>query len=148
MTASLLVDTNILVYAYDRSEPAKQARALATLEGVLERGDGSLTTQILAEFFRAVTGRLSAPVPVADGLEAVEDILASWQVLPVPPRAVGEAARGVRDHGLPFWDALVWASAKLAGIPLILTEDLPGAESIEGVAYGDPLATGFDLGSL
>ena len=131
MTARLVVDTNVFVYAYDRSEPGKQRTVL--------------TTQILAEFFRAVTRRITAPIPVAAGLAAVADILGSWRVVAVPPRAVAEAARGVRDHRLPFWDALVWASARLAGITLVLTEDLPGAFSIEGVAYQDPFAAGFRL---
>src|SRR5439155_1039861 len=54
-------------------------------------------------------------------------------VLSVTPLIVLEAARGARDHGLNYWDAQLWATARLNQIPLILTEDFAHGRVLEGV---------------
>jgi len=51
MIARILVDSNVLVYAYDRSEPEKQARALEVLDFLAIHGVGIICAQVLAEFF-------------------------------------------------------------------------------------------------
>jgi predicted nucleic acid-binding protein len=61
MTA-VLIDTNVLVYPYDRSEPAKAARARQVLDDLARRRRGRVSTQVLGEFFRAVTTRLRPPI--------------------------------------------------------------------------------------
>ena len=60
MNGNIFVDTNILVYAYDRSEPEKQGRAVEVLDRLATRGAGVISTQVLAEFFVTVTRKLSA----------------------------------------------------------------------------------------
>jgi predicted nucleic acid-binding protein len=53
MTDEILVDTNVLVYAYDLAEPKKQKQALETLRRLALGGRGRLSAQVLGEFFRA-----------------------------------------------------------------------------------------------
>ena len=48
----ILVDTNVLIYAYDTGEAEKQERALQVLDALQGAGTGQLSTQTLAEFFR------------------------------------------------------------------------------------------------
>lgn len=70
-------------------------------------------------------------------------------MLPVTAACVIEAIRGVATYQLAFWDALIWAVARLNQVPVILTEDLPGGRtSLEGVRYANPLDPGFDIGRL
>jgi hypothetical protein len=59
MTA-VLVDTNVLVYAHDRGEPEKQARAIEVLARLEDNHNGRLSVQMLAEFF-SVTRAVSRP---------------------------------------------------------------------------------------
>jgi len=61
---TFLVDTNVLVYAYDRSEPAKQATAISLLEQLTSAQSGVLSAQVLGEFFVTVTRKLTAPLTV------------------------------------------------------------------------------------
>ncbi len=59
---------------------------------------------------------------------------------------MAEALRGVDAHRLSFWDALIWAVARLNQVPIVLTEDLPGGQTwIDGVRYLNPIDPGFDL---
>ncbi len=148
MTDEVLLDTNVLVYAHDRSEPEKQMRAHQILSTIFLRGRASLTTQVVGEFFRIVTQKLPAPVPVGEAYLQVIDLLRTWPVLLVTPMIVLEAARGVRDHRLPFWDAQIWATARLNQISLVLSEDFSDGNVLEGVRFVNPFAPAFDLATL
>ena len=56
-----------------------------------------------------------------------------------------EAVRGVRIHQMAFWDAQIWASARLHQIPLIFTEDFNVGAVIEGVRFVNPFEEDFNL---
>ena len=58
--------------------------------------------------------------------------------LPLTGAIVREAARGVAEYQLSYWDAQIWACARLNQVQVILTEDLPGREYLEGVRYRNP----------
>jgi predicted nucleic acid-binding protein len=137
MTA-VLIDTNVLVYPYDRSEPAKAARARQVLDDLARRRRGRVSTQVLGEFFRAVTTRLRPPIPPEDALRSLERHMATWPVLVVTPEIVREAARGVRDHGMNFWDAQIWATARFYRIRTVLSEDFEDDRILEGVRFVNP----------
>ena len=83
MKGSILLDTNVLVYAYDRAEPVKQARALEMLDALALSGLGLITSQVLAEFFVVVTRKIAEPLPIPVAAQRVENLLRIWPVLPV-----------------------------------------------------------------
>jgi len=145
MSAEILVDTNVLVYAYDHSEPQKGAKALDALDVLAVRGLGALSTQVLAEFFNAVTRKIPAPLSLEQAYDSLKNYLESWRVLDVSGMVVLEAARGARDHGFNFWDAQIWAVARLNQIGLIFSEDFNPGATIEGVRFVDPFAGDFDI---
>lgn len=114
MIAKFLIDTNVLVYAYDLATPQKQHQALAVLDQLIATETGSLTTQILAEFFVTVTRKLATPLSVAEAYIRIENLLLSWPILEMSGLVILEAVRGVRDHQLSYWDAQIWATARVA----------------------------------
>jgi predicted nucleic acid-binding protein len=148
MTDDILVDTNVLVYAYDRAAGTKQARAVDTLSRVLRTGRGRLSTQVLGEFFRVATQRLAAPLTIGDACDQIARLLEAWPVLAITPPIVLEAARGVRDHRLPFWDAQLWATARLNQVEIVLSEDFTDGRTLEGVRFMNPFAPSFDVATL
>jgi predicted nucleic acid-binding protein len=145
MSAEVLVDTNVLVYAYDRSEPVKQQQALNILNHLALRGSAALSTQILAEFFVTVTRKIAEPLSVGDAYLRLENYLQSWLVVETSGLVVLEAARGVRDYQFNFWDAQVWAVARLNQIATIFSEDFNTSSTIEGVRFVNPFAPDFQL---
>jgi predicted nucleic acid-binding protein len=144
----LLVDTNVLVYAYDRSEPEKQKRAFGLLNQLHRAGAGALSTQVLGEFFHVLTRKLSVPFPPEVARERVERYLVSWPVLSLTPLVVQEAVRGAVEHQMSYYDAQVWAVARLNQLQIILSEDFPDGSIIDGVRFVNPFAEGFDLDQL
>lgn len=148
MTAEVLLDSNVVVYAYDRAAGAKQARSVEAMSQLAAGGRGCLSTQVLGEFFRVATEKLSAPLTSAEAHDQVALLAESWPVLSVTPLIVREAARGVRDHRLPYWDAQLWATARLNQIEVILTEDFADGRTLEGVRFVNPFRPAFDVASL
>jgi len=133
-----LVDTKILVYAYDRAESTKQIRSRQILNWLVTSGSGALSTQVLAEFFSAVTRRLSEKMSPREGYVRLQEYVRAWRVVSLTPEIILESARGTVTHQFPFYDAQIWATAKLSGIPAVLSEDFSHASRIEGVLFLNP----------
>lgn len=145
MNDSVFVDTNVLVYAYDRSNPEKQRRALQVLDRLAITGAGMTSAQVLSEFFVAVTRKIVAPLSVDEACDRVKNYLQSWSVVDVTGMIVLEATSGVRDHEFNFWDAQIWATARLNQTSVIFTEDFNIGAVTEGVRFVNPFADEFQL---
>ncbi len=133
-----LVDTNVLVYAYDPSDRVKQARAIETLSQLAAVNVGALSAQVLGEFFVTVTRKIAQPLTAANAEHSMTNYARSWVVFEITSLATLEAARGVQRHGLSYWDSLIWATAKLNGAPFVLTEDIGSRKDVEGVRFLNP----------
>lgn len=145
---AFLIDANILVYAYDLASPEKRVRAVEALAALTKTERAAVSTQTLGEFFSAGTRKLRACLPAARARGAVEDYARTFHVFSVTPQIVLEAAIAAEERRMSFWDAQVWATAKLNQVPVVLSEDLQGWGFLEGVQFLDPLAESFDLSVL
>lgn len=141
----ILVDTNVLVYYYDHNSPEKQKRSDLVLNRLREAGLGCLSTQNLAEFVNAARRKLDPPLTAEEAFEQVSLFASSWPVFDLTPQILLEAARGVRDHGLAYYDAQIWAAARLNQIPIIFSEDFQDGRILEGVRFANPFSKAFDL---
>src|SRR5579863_9299019 len=141
--ARLLVDTNVLVYPHDPSEPVKQRLAAAALEELIRTGEGSISTQILAEFYSVMTTKLRPRVSTRDTLASLEHHARLWTVFPVTIEVILEAARGAARLHLNFWDAQLWAIARLNHLRFILTDDFQDGATLGGIKYINPLRPGW-----
>jgi predicted nucleic acid-binding protein len=133
------VDTNVLAYAYDRSEAAKQPVARALLEALWRDRAGVLSTQVLQELYVVATRKFDPPMPCAAAREIVV-VYASWPVVQVDVPLVLAASELEERHTLSFWDALVVEAARRAGATRLVTEDLQAGRRIGGVAVENPFA--------
>ena len=59
-----------------------------------------------------------------------------------------EAMRGVQWYGFPYWDAVVWATAKLNLVPYLLSENGNDGAVLAGVHYLNPFNPRFDRALL
>lgn len=140
----ILLDTNVLVYAFDAQEELKQEQALQILVQLEAGSRGCVSVQGLAEFTNVVTRKLRPPMPPAQAIQEIERYLQFLTVFDLTPTIVLEAARGVRDHQLPYYNAQVWAAARLNQIPVIFSEDFSANTTLEGVRFVNPFAPDFD----
>jgi len=124
MSDKVLVDTNILVYAYDADAGDKRTRAEELIDSLWDQSTGVLATQVLSEFFITITRKVKRPLPLGEARQIIEDYRAAWGVFATTPDTVLLAVDGVERHGLSFWDAMIWAAALINGVPKIYSEDM------------------------
>jgi predicted nucleic acid-binding protein len=134
------LDTNVLVYAYDRRDPAKRDAAVALVRALAHTRDVAVTTQVLSELFWTISRNIPDRLTAAEAARSVRRQAATWLVLGVSAETVAQALHGVERYGLPYWDALIWAAAKLAAIPVVLTEDFQDGREVEGVTFQNPFS--------
>ncbi len=120
-------------------------RHLRSLNYLVSNGIGAISTQVLSEFFTIVTRKITLPLTVEDAYTQLQVFIRAWPVLTVTSKVVLEAARGVRDYQINFWDAQLWAAAKMNSIPVILSEDFNTGAIIEGVTFINPFAASFQI---
>jgi predicted nucleic acid-binding protein len=131
-------DSNILVYLFEGGSPAKQARAREILERHTRAGETLLSTQVLQEFYVAVTRKLATPLPPDVALEALRE-LAIMPVVRVDTPLILSAAKFARDRQLSFWDALIVQAAIEGGATLLYSEDMQHGQQFGGVTIHNPL---------
>ncbi len=141
--ATVLVDTNLLVYAHDRGEHVKQAQAIEVLNHLQLAGIGRISAQSLGEFFSAVTKGKTPMLSIEEAVEQMNFLASTWPILSITRLVVLEAARGVRQHQLAYWDAQLWATARLNQIPVIFSEDFNAGAVLDGVRFVNPFAAEF-----
>jgi len=137
----MLIDTNVLVYAFDPRDSGKHQRAFDILDRLQLDGVGRLSVQCLGEFFCATTRGVHPILTQAEAAEQVEWLGRAFRVFDISPAVVREAVRGVCAHRMAYWDAQIWATARLNQIPVVLSEDFT-ASTIEGVRLYQSLCAG------
>lgn len=123
-----LIDTNILVYAVDPSDPVKQARAIQLLDEGLRHQSIVIAHQSLVEFMAAVTrpkkqAAGEALLPRSVAAQQVEWMMQAFDILYPDQEVVATALRGQSLYGLSWWDTHLWAYAEIRSIPEIWSED-------------------------
>ncbi len=141
----VLIDTNILVYAHQPSEAVKYERALRTIETLMQSGLGRLSAQVLGEFLSATTRGRRPILAIPNALRQATLLADALPVFDQTGLIVLEAGRGVREHQLSYFDAQIWATARLNQVPTIFTEDFTNGRRVEGVQFLNPLLPEFDL---
>jgi predicted nucleic acid-binding protein len=138
MTGDTFLDTNVLVYLFDRDTPDRQKRAQEVVETL--GAQAVVSTQVLQEFYVTVTRKLARPLSEADAEAAVRD-LAHLQVIDTDRELVLEAVARSRADRMSFWDALIVESALRGGCERVLSEDLQDGRRFDGVRIENPFTT-------
>ena len=116
-TASIiyLVDTNILSYIGGDLTKSMLSRRL--LDDLVANQVGCVSTQVLNELFSRLTRGVQDPASIAYFADTIRAITLNWQVHDTTKETVLAAVEGVRRYQLAYWDSLIWAAAKLNGVP-------------------------------
>ena len=151
MTASTdnqraLVDTNVVVYAYDLDDPRKHTIARGLIEHLSNHGRLVWSAQVFNEFCSVVMSpkrklRLSPDELVV----IVREPEATGDVVPLIHTLTFRALNAMPRHGFSFWDALVWSAAVENKIAVTYTEDFQDGRDVEGVRFVNPFSVSASL---
>jgi len=137
MTERVFVDTNVIVYTADPDAPAKQRRATAVMQRAFGAPGGTISPQVMQEFYSVAT-RGSHPRMPHDAAERMVRDLATLRVALVDAQTVLRAVERTGRRQISIWDALIVQSAVESACTVLLTEDLSHGEVIDGVRVVDP----------
>jgi len=134
------VDTNILVYAHDTGAGPRHAAAKALVAELWDSRTGSLSTQVLQEFYAVATRKLKPPLPRPQA-RAIVAAYGEWCEVPTEPQLIVAASRLEEEHTLGFWDALIIEAAIRAGADLLLSEDLQDGRKFGALTVRNPFSS-------
>jgi predicted nucleic acid-binding protein len=138
MPGKYFVDTNILLYAHDRSAGLKHERARHVVEGLWTSGQGVLSTQVLQELCINLRRKVARALPVEEVRRLIQDY-GSWEIVVNTPASVLQALEIEVRYQISFWDALILQAAESSGATLLYSEDLAEGQTYGAVQVVNPL---------
>lgn len=127
-----LLDTNVLVYAFDPSEPHKHRVAQDLLKKAATQGDGAISSQVVQEFCSVILKKFANIILATDLGPIMDEImLPLWRHLPNAD-FYKHAIYLSQDKRLGFYDALIVQAAIDLDCKTLYSEDLQ-----DGQAFGD-----------
>jgi predicted nucleic acid-binding protein len=139
MNDKVFVDTNILLYARDSAQPAKQRVAEGWIQGLWRKRTGRLSYQVLQEFYVNATQKLRPGMPVDLARQDVHN-LSAWHPISTDAALI-ESAWGLVDrHGFSWRDAQIVAAARRSECNILLSEDMQHGLDVNGTRIINPFA--------
>jgi predicted nucleic acid-binding protein len=137
MSDRYFVDTNILMYAHDKSSGAKHERAKTLVEELWRERTGVVSTQVLQELSVNLRKKVRQPLDAKATRDIVADYL-TWQVIVNGGDSILEALDLEVRHQISFWDALVVHAAQVSGADVLYSEDLSDGQTYGSVRVVNP----------
>ena len=115
-SSTRFIDTNVLLYLFS-ADRAMADRAEATMAG-----SGMVSVQVLNEFASVASRKLG--MSIGEIRETLTTVRAICSVVPLSEETHDLGLQIVERYGMSIYDAMVVASALLAGCDELLSEDL------------------------
>ena len=133
------IDTSVLVYALVTNgiEAAKGAKA----REILRSEQVCISTQVLGEFYQAVTSSRRQSALTHDEAIAWIQLWKRYEVKGISVSHVDLALELTRLFQVNYYDGLIIAAARLAGCPVLSSEDLNDGLEYDGIRVQNPFRT-------
>jgi|SRR5579859_3927160 len=138
MNARYFLDTNVFVYAFDETAPAKARKAAQLIRRAADTGEGIVSYQVVQEFFHVALRRFSHPMTTG---EAEQYMITVFRPLLAIQSSLSLYVEGIRisvKHRLAWYDSLVVAAALEGRCGVLYSEDLQDGREIEGLTIRNP----------
>ena len=121
----VFLDSNIIIYAYSRTEPGKADIA----RRIIASGNVIISAQVINEFVSVTHKKLRHSIEVIE--KAVQEFLKFTRTVPISAETSLLAIRIAKEHRLAWYDSLIVASALENGCSILVSEDLQHGQVIE-----------------
>jgi predicted nucleic acid-binding protein len=138
MTATVFVDTNVLLYSIDEDPESAPKRQRS--QQILMNEPWGWSVQVAAEFFVNATSP-KRPFRLTSANAAL--LLENWFTYPIvqlTPDLVLTAIGIHQRFQVSYWDAAILAAAKEMGCTTVYSEDLSAGQTYDGVTVLNPFA--------
>jgi len=138
MSAKYFIDTNVFVYSFDNSQPAKKERSVELIQDALQTGSGIISTQVVQEFLNVATQKFAVPMKSEDARAYLRLVLNPLCQI-YPGITQYDSCLELRSEtGYSFYDSLILAAAIQGGCEILYSEDLQDRQQVRGVRIENP----------
>ncbi len=135
MRDKVFIDTNILIYMQSGMDPVKMKTSRQLFLKSSSEHLIVLSTQVLQEFFVAMTRKLHHdPIAIKQLLGLFDD----FEIVTINTSIIFDAIDTSVLNQLSFWDSLIISSAVSSHCKVIYTEDMNQGQVIRGVEIVNP----------
>lgn len=124
MIDKLFLDTNILVYLFDKSEKKKQALIKNIISEHLPQTRIFISVQVINEFINVTGKKISSPIPLNKQKEIIEFLNDILLITPLNLNTTLSAIEISQRYKLSFWDSLIISSAIENKCNILYSEDM------------------------
>ncbi len=132
MIDKIFLDTNILVYLFDKTEKQKQSRAKELIAEYISGAKVIISVQVINEFINITSKKITFPISLSKQKEIIEFLndlfIISSLTFDITLRAIETAGR----YQLSYWDSLIISSALDSTCNILFSEDMQNGLLIDG----------------
>jgi predicted nucleic acid-binding protein len=132
------VDTNILIYAHDPRDAAKQNKAASLISSLV---DGVLLWQVACEYLSASRKLEPFGYDRAQAWQDIRDLRQVWTTMLPGWTAQDRADQLLGAYSLSFWDAMIIAACLEGNVVRLYSEDFDAYPHLNGLEIINPFRT-------
>jgi predicted nucleic acid-binding protein len=140
MSGRFFLDTNIFIYTFDASAPAKAAIATELVKRAIKTKIGVISYQVVQEFFNVAMRHFESPLTAAEADQYLAATFRPLLAVHSSPALFSEALRLASKFRLAWYDSLILAAAIEAQCDTLYSEDLQHGQRLESVTVTNPFA--------
>ena len=138
MNDRFFLDTNVFVYSFDQTAPAKARRAWQLIGTAVETRKGIVSCQVVQEFFNVALRRFAQPMAIADAEQYLFTVFRPLLAIHSSPALYGEGLRLSHQLRLSWYDSLIVAAAIEGHCRVLYSEDLQSGQRIADLEIKNP----------
>jgi predicted nucleic acid-binding protein len=138
MSANVFLDTNIFVYEAGKRFPEKQVVAAQVIAESLQSATGTISFQVVQEFFSVAFRRFNPPMTPPEAEEYLVLTLAQFRTVHSSYALYQRALELSRSYSLSWYDSLIVAAALEADCQILYTEDLQHGQKFGSLEVQNP----------
>ncbi len=138
MSDRFFLDTNIFVYSFDQSAPAKATRAAQLIREALTTQKGVISYQVVQEFFNVALRRFSKPMQASDAGQYLIAVFRPLLAVHSSQALYAEALFLYAQNHLSWYDSLIVSAAIQARCEILFSEDLQHGQRFGSLQVRNP----------
>jgi predicted nucleic acid-binding protein len=138
MNGKFFLDTNVFVYLFDTTAPAKAKKAARLVRDAVDTGKGIVSYQVVQEFFNVALRRFAHPMSGAEAEQYLITVFRPLLAVHSSPALYVEALRVAGKHRFAWYDSIIVASALESRCDTLYSEDFQHGRQIEGLRMENP----------
>ena len=138
MSDRFFLDTNIFVYSFDQSAPAKARRAAQLIREALTTQKGVVSYQVVQEFFNVALKRFSQPMQAADAGQYLSTVFRPLLAVHSSQALYAEALFLHAKSSLAWYDSLIVSAAMQARCEVLFSEDMQHGQRFGALQVRNP----------